>query len=138
MRKIIGFILLIAIAVYMKFGNTVTDVDYKVKNTYGALPNQLANATISYHVPGVVRVAGADIYRPEGYFTQTLVKLPKDGVGQAVGTVVKAMTIGVPKKLDAQKAKLLGLEPSFNFWEENGKWLLLFGLVFLLFIFFWR
>jgi hypothetical protein len=138
MRKILGILFLLAIAAYIKFGNTVTDVDYKVKNSYGDLPSQLANAAIVYHVPGVVRIAGADIYRPEGYFTQSLVKLPKEGVGQAVGAIVKAMTVGVPTKLDSKKAKLLGLEPEFTFWEENGKWVLLFGLICFLLVFFWR
>jgi hypothetical protein len=138
MRKLLGFAFLIAIAAYLKFGNTISDVDYKVKTTYGEQPTQFANQTITYHVPGVVRIAGADIYRPDGYFTQSVVKTPKEGPGQVEGTIVNAMSIAIPSKLDVKKAKLLGLEPAFSFWEESGKWLLLFGVVCLVCVFFWR
>ena len=138
MRKIIGFAFVLAAAAYLIFGNTVTDVDYTVKTEHGVLPTQFANKSLAYHVPGVVRIAGADIYRPEGYFRQTLVKLPKDGTGQVAGAFVKALTLGVPTKLDAKKAKLLGLEPDFTFWEEKGKWVLLSLTICLLCLFFWR
>lgn len=138
MRKILGIFFLLAIAAYIKFGNTVTDVDYKIKISYGELPTQLANMAIVYHVPDVVRIAGADLYRPEGYFTHSMVKNPRGEMGQAVDALVKTLTVGVPAKLDSKKAKMLGLEPQFSFWEEKGKWVLLFGMLLLLYAFFWR
>lgn len=135
MRKIFGIAFILSLAAFLIFGNTVTNVNYNVKTVYGDLPPHLLNAGITYHVPDVVRVAGADIFRPEGYFTQSLVGLPEEG---AAGVMVKALKMGMPVKLDAKKAKLLGLEPSFTFWEEKGKWFLLVGVIALLLVFFWR
>lgn len=122
MRKTLGIIFLLLVATYIQFDNTVSDIDYKVKNYFGQLPAQLAQSAIVYHVPGVVRIAGADIYRPEGYFTQYLVKLLKDGVGQAVGAIVKAMTVGIPTKLDTKKRNYWDWSWSLLFWKkaENG------------------
>jgi hypothetical protein len=138
MRRILGILLLVGIAAWFKFGNSVVDVDYKVKSASGDDATLLANKVITYHVPGVIRMAGADIYRPEGHFTQAVVRLPKEGAACTVGSIVKAMTVGLPTKLDARQAKLLGLQPEFSFWEEHGKWFLLGGLICLLAFLFWR
>jgi hypothetical protein len=138
MRKLFGFAFLIFLAAYVKFGNTVTEVDYHVKTAYGELPNHLANKNITYHVPGVVRIAGADIHRPAGYFTHPNDQTHKERAGQVVSTMVNSLSMGATGKLDVKKAKLLGLEPVFGFWQEKGKWILLFGVVLLLCIFFWR
>lgn len=43
--------------------------------------------TITYHVRGMLRVACLNIYHPEVYFVQAVVKLPKRVAGELVSTI---------------------------------------------------